>query len=152
MLIKKAVMITGLTLIILLVSFSSVIGATQRFTKINVFPRDFDGNIIQDSANGWIKLNYGRYGYQIESRALELNKYTFYTLVYTESDVSDGETAEVYCIDKRKTNNLGNLKIKTSEFRPVLSEINFWIVLSKDVNCIDNQMIAWNPESYLFSE
>ncbi|MFA5724252.1 MAG: hypothetical protein WC979_08405 [Candidatus Pacearchaeota archaeon] len=152
MLNKKAVVIAGLTLIILLVSFSSVIGATQRFTKINVFPKDLDGNVIRDSANGWIKLNYGRYGYQIESRAIELNRYTFYTLVYTEFDESSGEIAEVYCIDQRKTNNLGNLKIKITEFRPVLSEINFWIVLSKDVNCVDHKMIAWNPVDYLFSE
>ncbi|MFA5724209.1 MAG: hypothetical protein WC979_08185 [Candidatus Pacearchaeota archaeon] len=152
MLNKKAVVITGLTLIILLISFSSVIGATQRFTKINVFPRDLDGTIVRDGANGWIKLNYGRYGYQIESRALELRRYTFYRLVYTEADPSSGEGAEIYCIDERKANNIGNLKIKTSEFRPVLNEMNFWIVLSEDADCIDHKMIAWNPVNYLFSE
>lgn len=153
MVIKKVMVITGLVLLILITSFSSVMSMQEPF-RINLFPKNSDWSIIENNANGWVKLNYApKYGNQLEAMALGLKKYTFYTLVYTEENEKDsGKNTEVYCFDKRKTNNIGSLKIRIFEFRESSDNLKFWIVLSKDVDCRNNKMINWNPVSYLFSE
>lgn len=154
MVIKNMSVVTGLVLLVLLTSFSSVIAVMQEPLRINLFPKNSDWSIIENNANGWVNLDWSfKYGNQIEARALGLKKYTFYTLVYTRVNEKDaGKNTEVYCFDKKKTNNIGDLKIRTFEFRESTDNLRFWIVLSKDVDCRKNKMIGWNPASYLFSE
>ena len=153
MIIKKVSVITGLVLLIVLVSFTNVI-SMQEPSRLDLFPKNSDWSIIENNANGWVNLNFApKYGCQIEARALELKKYTFYSLVYTTVNEKDaGKNTEVYCVDKRKTNNIGNVKFKIFEFKHSPENLRFWIVLSNDVDCRNNKMINWNPVSYLFSE
>jgi len=150
---KKVLVIT---LVLVLLSLTSVFAyRTRSFPdapeiNINLLQRDSDGNQMNPNVNGWVHMKYGD---RIETRGMSLKKYTFYTLVYADSD---DEEIYVNCIDKRKTNNLGDLKIKNTEFYylDLLEDKDnvFMIVLSSDVDCKKHKMIAWNPNKYLFPD
>lgn len=112
-----------------------------------------DWSVVEDGAWGLLNGHYGRY-LNFWGRGLEGN--TDYTLIYYGYDGHNDEWPYATCIgDPITTSSNGwtGSVVRMFDYSSFIGDgINqkFWLVLSSDLDCDNNRMIAWNPTEYLF--
>lgn len=93
--------------------------------------------------------------YTIRAKISKAQPKTDYTLIYYGFGSHNNEFPYATCISSHKTDKKGSAtleKVKVDNLNFLNDGINqrYFIVKSKDVDCKNNKMIAWNPAEYIF--
>jgi len=111
---------------------------------------------LAGGAEGQFKFKMGKKNLDVKIKASGLQPLTNYSLIYF---LDPWPSQGLVCLCNAKTDGGGNLRAKAKanvDVLPIPSDANYpcgakiWLVLTADVDCENQVMTAWNPESYLF--
>ncbi|MHC4574573.1 MAG: hypothetical protein ACYS76_10655 [Planctomycetota bacterium] len=115
--------------------------------------------VVEDGAWGKMKYNLSGSTFDFVFNGHGLEPDTDYTLIYyPDKDGNPWPREDIMCLGEAAADEEGNVHIKGSEDTGDLpnpeTDINegakIWLVLSRDVDCDENEMFGWDPTRYLF--
>lgn len=161
---KKIFLMSLIASILLVTSVFALVPVTYKSYNIKAVEKNpSDWSIVEGGNHANILLSHGVKNQKVEFRAhailIGLEPETDYTLIYYGTMPEFGGYNDVWnhvtCITSGVTNKHGNVRMPAgifdySEFINDDKEQKFWIVPSKDLDCVNNRFKTWNPSEILF--